>query len=626
MQNKKTTTIFVDCFNTIIGRTKHPDDVIFDWSKQMSKTYNSISSDKFFKLFKSCWKELEHIDVLEIENCEFLMNIDCIFSKIADTILKYKMQKNFDKQKFLKIASENYFKAEDESHYLKTKNFKFLEKQKKLGKKIFMVSDFYTTKEILNRWLENLGVKNFFDDIFVSCDFKLSKKAGSLYPCLLKKLHLKPKNVLMFGDNIWSDKIMPSKVGIKTKSAAPYIKLPSNNLQKTKTKLEIPEEYNKIFEDGKKENIYTNYAFPLYLFTKRLFDHTKRHNINEIWFLAREGKFLKTLFEEYIKAKGVNMKLHYFVGSRSSLLNAVLTPYDTRFKQLSHRAFISPHNFMLTLNIPKQKIKSICKNLKLQEHFFHFCFGKTNAYKTLINSNAFKNAYVPYNQSQNEALWTYAKKCGIKKNTKNVFVVDSGWHGSMQQFLGWFLGDGTNLSGCYVGLDTKNAQKQNLFGLLFSKKHKLGKNNKVLSYRMLNYESVLRSPENTCKGYDPKTNTPILDTQKTAETLCYNNLVKGFQEKVVDKFKQIMKVDESVYSNLESVVANMFYRTIIEANNNSRNWYDAVQNTYVDSFGYVGYTYKGFGKFFRKLNYRIRDLNFKFRYAAYFSKKKLFWN
>ena len=623
--NKQITTIFVDCFNTIIGRKKHPDDVILDWAKLMQEDYKEVSYNQFFKMFKSCWKKLENIDILENEDSEFLFNTKEIFFQIYSLLTQYKMIKDCDEKAFLATAEKHYFDAEKNSHYLKKRNYNFLQKQKKLGKKIFMVSDFYCSKSIINKWLENVGVKDFFEDIFVSCDFKKSKKCGSLYRHLIGKLNLKKKEVLMFGDNLISDVINAKKQGLKAKPAKLYIKSPSKEVKKLKEKLTIPQEYIKIFEDEKKSNIYTNYAFPLYLFTKHLFEYTQRHNIKEIWFLAREGKFLQTLFESYTKKINANIKTHYFICSRKSLINAATTPYEERFKILSHMSFVSPHNFMSSLNISDESIKKISKELNLNENFFYFCFGKTKKYETLINSNCFFEAYSPYNKEQNSALWNYAGKCGIDKSSKKVFIVDSGWHGSMQKYLRLFLGDNVDLSGCYVGLDTKNPQNKNMCGLLFSKKQHMNKINKVLSYRMMNYEVVLKCEDSSCNGYNIETSEPILGEEGTAESLCYKKYIKNFQEKMLEKFEKIMDTDLKTYSNIESIVSFMFYKMMSEANNKSRNWYDNVQKTYVDTFGYIGYTYKGFGKFIRKLNYRIKDLNFKLKFSGYFKKKRLFW-
>ncbi len=620
---KNVAVVFCDCFNTIIGRTKHPDAVLYDWATSMNKSIDEISVGQFFSNFKSCWKKLEYIDNLEIEESEFLMNINQIFTELFVFFKNFGLLKNFNQQEFVNLALDNYIKAESDSHYLKSKNFKFLQKQKNLGKKVYLVSDFYCGKKTINQWLKNVGIENFFDDIFVSCDFKKSKKTGSLYAEILNLLQVQPQNVLMFGDNVWSDNIMAKRQKLKTKQAHIYIKLSPKNLPKQK--LFIPQKMYEIFADGENENIYTNYAFPLFLFTKRLFEYCQRHNIKEVFFLAREGQFLKTLFDEYIAHQKTTNTIttHYFVCSRRSLLNATLTPYDTRLKFLVNKIFLSPHNFLATLHFSKENINDICKHLNINENHFYLNFGKSKAYRKLIESKMFNDIYEPYNKSQNQALKNYASICGINEHTKDMFIVDSGWHGTMQQLLKLFFEDKVNLSGCYIGLTDKNARENHSCGLLFAKKQKTNINSKILAYRVYNYEGVLRCEDGTCEEFE--NNAPILNNSNTLEKECFYSHIKPFQEQVFSKFKQIMQCEYDEIYNIESVMTYFFYRMMSRANKKSRKWYDEVQNTYSDSFGYLGYTNKYFGKFFRLLTFYTRDFAFKIKYSHNFKKNKQFW-
>ena len=86
-----------------------------------------------------------------------------------------------------------------------------------------------------------------------------------------------------------------------------------------------------------------------------------------------------------------------------------------------------------------------------------------------------------------------------------------------------------------------------------------------------------------------------------------------------------MQVDGKNYSNLESVVAYMFYKMIVGAKRRDRKWYDAVQSTYVDSFGFVGCSYKFFGSVIRMTNFRNRDFFFRLKNRRKFTKKRYFW-
>ena len=84
----------------------------------------------------------------------------------------------------------------------------FLKSQKKEGKKIYLVSDFYCKSNTLRKWFEVLKIDNIFNQIFSSSDFNKEKATKKIYKHLIKDLQLNPKNVIMFGDNIWSDVMM----------------------------------------------------------------------------------------------------------------------------------------------------------------------------------------------------------------------------------------------------------------------------------------------------------------------------------------------------------------------------------------------------------------------------------
>lgn len=205
----KQNTIFVDCFQTVILRklsTKQvlklwaenlEDKLKIDW-KEFYKTYNKIN-------FKLSFKKLITKFVLEEKFEVVLLKV---YEKLSR---KYK---NLNAEDFVAAAIECYIQAEKVSHYINENFISFLRNEKAKGKKIFIVSDFYCSKEILTKWLVNLGVADIFENIFSSYDFDKEKATTKLYKHLLKDLNLKAKDVVMFGDNVWSDVLMSRLCGL----------------------------------------------------------------------------------------------------------------------------------------------------------------------------------------------------------------------------------------------------------------------------------------------------------------------------------------------------------------------------------------------------------------------------
>jgi len=104
-----------------------------------------------------------------------------------------------------------------------------------LGKKVYLISDMYFTKEILEEILNDLGVKGY-SDIFVSCDYKKLKSQG-LYK--VYKDSVQAPSYLHIGDNKEADYIYPK-----------LYEIDSYSINSAYEMLEIST-YNKIIKEAK---------------------------------------------------------------------------------------------------------------------------------------------------------------------------------------------------------------------------------------------------------------------------------------------------------------------------------------------------------------------------------------
>ena len=67
-------------------------------------------------------------------------------------------------------------------------------------------------------------------------------------------------------------------------------------------KIILDQSWDEIFNKYEENNL-TNHAFPLYLFTVRLYDELVKKGCKDILFMSREGQFLKKLFERYCQLR-----------------------------------------------------------------------------------------------------------------------------------------------------------------------------------------------------------------------------------------------------------------------------------------------------------------------------------
>ena len=293
--SKERNIILVDCFNTIFLRKQSPNDVLYSWTEKVGEKY-LIEPAFIYNLFrkyriKLCKKQFFTNGETEFE-----------FDKALELLAKHlnlKLKKKFDLENFVAIAKALYIETEQENFYLNENVINLLNKFKLEGKKIYLVSDFFCSNDVILKWFKHFEIDNLFTKLFVSCDYKKTKFSGKLYRQVIKELNESPRKMMMIGDNKYSDIFKARIRGIKAMHINTKYEKSSKDL---KTKLKFGN--NKLYFDelfskyGKNYN-YSNYAFPLYVFTKRLYENLRAENKKHVFFLSREGQFLKKLFDKY---------------------------------------------------------------------------------------------------------------------------------------------------------------------------------------------------------------------------------------------------------------------------------------------------------------------------------------
>ncbi|MFQ6752074.1 MAG: HAD family hydrolase [Clostridia bacterium] len=205
-------TIFVDCFSTIIFRNTKRKDVFKQWAQKLSRIYK-IDWKKFYKSykkinFKLCFKKLFTSFTLQEK---FEVVLKALFTELV------KEDNQLNLQEFIDTATDFYIQTEMDCFRVNQHMIDFLEEEKKKAKKIYLVSDFYCGSDIITKWFTNFKIEHIFDNIFSSSDFDKEKATTKLYKQLIKQLKLNPKNVIMYGDNLWSDVFMARACGLQAK-------------------------------------------------------------------------------------------------------------------------------------------------------------------------------------------------------------------------------------------------------------------------------------------------------------------------------------------------------------------------------------------------------------------------
>lgn len=204
--------IFVDCFNTIILRKIKRNEVFKQWAQTLETEFK-INWKLFYKLYKNVNFKLT---LKRLSSFTLIEDFDVVLKNVYFKLSKKHPDLNADN--FLLSAKSKYIQKELESFKVNEPFVSFLKTEKEKGKNIYLVSDFYCKSDVLTTWFENFKIADLFDKIFSSCDFMKEKATTKLYRFLLKHLKVKAKNVIMIGDNSWSDILMARVCGMHAKN------------------------------------------------------------------------------------------------------------------------------------------------------------------------------------------------------------------------------------------------------------------------------------------------------------------------------------------------------------------------------------------------------------------------
>lgn len=607
--------LFVDCFNTVILRKKSPEDVLFEFATELKSLTNIITSENLYILFKSCQLKLFRIN--EQYNNDYEYTFKDIIDEMYAILNKFNFT-NLSLQDFYEKCLEIYIQCETKNQYVYNKMIEYLRIKKSKGCKIYIVSDFYLGKEHLSMLLNNLNIKDNFDDIFVSCDYKLSKRSGQLYEKVLNVLKVNRKNVLMIGDNYVVDNLTALKHKISTKHVYTHYKPISKQLRSIKANFSIPTEFEDLFNKFGKDNVYSNHAFPLYLYIKRLVENLLRNNVKNVFFFAREGYFTKQLFDEYIKINNIKINSHYFYISRNSIMQVGLKNLENEDFRLflKTKLQISILEFLTSLDFDKETINKIVSDCKINITKSSFNFLKSQEFKELKQNKLFVNTYENNRLANREAFKKYLESFNVDFVNEGLNIVDVGWNGSTQNLFCHYVQGGISkfkITGYYMAclkpvLGIKESPK---IGLLYSKKLKcpiLKYENKAYRYRTYNYEQILRANHDRTIGYklvDGK--VEVIFDNKENEKLVFNAIIEPMQKMILEKFIDICNLDNSKWYPIETICLKMYLEMMNKASKADYAWLNNSKNTQLDTFAAIGYRFKNKAPLLKNFFAKISD-------------------
>nr|WP_296455908.1 hypothetical protein [uncultured Acetatifactor sp.] len=299
------------------------------------------------------------------------------------------------------------------------------------GKKICITTDMYLTEACISEILAKNGYY-CYDKLFISSIYGKRKGTGQLFDILIEKIGVPAYKILHIGDNFLSDFLMAKRKGLKS------------YLYKGKPKIENQIELllNEFLKNSNKANrdFYEMFGYnilgpAIYGYVIWLNRQLKNKGIKKVFFLAREGQFIKRVFDTIVSD---DFEKHYLFVSRRSLAVPAISTVSTMEDFLALRPMY---------NRVKVKNQIAKVGLNISDLKDWHCFSEDNLNKVFGELDAITKKNIQ------EALFVESKKksyCELDLllkylNQEHVAgmlaVIDLGWNGSMQRALVQLLKD-----------------------------------------------------------------------------------------------------------------------------------------------------------------------------------------
>ncbi len=194
-----------DVFDTVITRVlNNPKDVFLLMQKEISQDDDSV--------FKKLGKKFLAVRIWgEFKARRHSPNADVSLYEIYHEIQKICQ---LDHQQIQRLL-EKELKIEKKCLVPIQETIKRIKKIHRNGGRIIFISDMYLPKDFISDVLTKYGVFHEGDSLYVSGEIGLTKGSGKLFSYVLEKEGLSSERLVHFGDDTFSDVLVPEKMGIK---------------------------------------------------------------------------------------------------------------------------------------------------------------------------------------------------------------------------------------------------------------------------------------------------------------------------------------------------------------------------------------------------------------------------
>jgi|GEM_PF-5761796 len=531
-------TVFSDCFDTVLNRKTHPYVFGKVWAQDVKDAFAlSVPAEKLFVLRLRCQRDCAANGKYAFAD---------FMRPFFDALKKDGELSGTDFKTFSSAALELEMRHEMSAQQLNKKIFDLLQSLKNGGKKIYIVSDFHLGKDALAKFFKNAGIPDgFFDGIFVSCDFGKQKSDGLLYDAVLKALSLSPDRCLMIGDDARADVQMAKSRGIQTKRIFAIGKIRNGILRR----FVPPQSARRKFLRARLRSCadinfpFAEYAVLFFAAIRNLYAKARADGVENLIFLAREGFFLKRLFDEYQNAnipQALRIGTQYIKVSRHSLI----TLAENTFENPLETTDVSPAKFLESAGISADAAKALPEFSGIDFNAPIADLAESPVYAAMKASPELRKMYETARAENLAAFLEYMNTF----DTRNAAFVDVGWNGTMQMLANRI--SHLDIRGYYLGIVPEDKFKnsaewlaQKRESLLFSAYPAPSPFFHFFNINKQLYEMLLGAPHGSARSYakTPDGGVRVAEFWHESEKSLYESTISKWQENAFGNFRRLCR-------------------------------------------------------------------------------------
>nr|WP_296383485.1 HAD family hydrolase [Winogradskyella sp.] len=547
-------------------------------------------------LIKELGKEDVEIpyNTLKEEICKRLINADVVSIE--------------GKEDFISLFEDADVRSESDVQYLNQDVLDTLKYFKSNGGKVYLVSDFYGSKTMFEKLLTHHGILDLFEDIYSSAALEKSKHTGSIYEPILSELSIDPSEVMMIGDNLRSDYTNAIKSGLNAYQL-PHKKYLKKNKRNNfgNDKKDLKRVINRIYKTCHKGSAipYTEYIVFYHTFVERMYETAKRKNLKDLFFLSREGQYLKKLFDSYQDFAQIDetrrINTHYLKVSRQATLQIALKDINVEdFGYLQKKySDISVDDFLQAVNCPDELRTQIIIDLKVEGKTNVEGFFSSSTFEDLKQNKPFTDYYDAHRKASHNAFKTYINSFNSDIEKNGINIVDIGWGGTMQEAIYKFFDYKIPVTGYYLGLgEIYDIQpKTKRYGLNYSLMPYTDYNEYILMANMQLYEQFSAADHGSAVGYSLDAKNYTLEYHKPEEKWLYDNHIKTHQDDMFGLHKKLLEnLEPLCYSEemMQDVMTKMALKVGLFQSTKRLKFLDTLSHGFYQNVGdnQVGISYE----------------------------------